>query len=449
MQELFFASIVLLSTISVLFACHLKIAKRFRANPLLFVIYSLLTTGIAQAIALMFSDQTLVIDTIEVAPHLKNTLTTSCLVSFNYLVFGVFIYYGIKLLAPTPVKKNPFTAINRNRYALATSIIFIVVIVSLFYFASFAGTSIMDLLLNPGKRLVAAESGPSEFQSNGPLRILTRLGMPLLLFTIGYIIYSTSKITLSVLILMVFLLCLALAPAISLSNRGAVAYAGTTVLLMLYSRRKVKLSHFVILGTFAFLVFSVMSSQRHSVDFLDDPLIGIKSFFYYGGGNSLFNNTMIYEYVKSDGSLQYGKSYIGALCFPIPRSIWPSKPLISLDEFNAYSVYGIPIGSGFQAIPAGMLGEAFLNFGILGAPFIVAVFGTFVAKLHCVIYGHHRQFLGFLLNTIVLPRFVAILIASGLGFAVMEACVVGVPILLIYFVCIRDRDHGPKPKPVS
>jgi oligosaccharide repeat unit polymerase len=86
--------------------------------------------------------------------------------------------------------------------------------------------------------------------------------------------------------------------------------------------------------------------------------------------------------VRAEGehmSPQYGTTYFTQLVNPIPRAIWPGKPvadagLIMARAYGAVDSKGEP----FMTISPGFLGEAYLNFGFLGVLIVPALAGVIV-----------------------------------------------------------------------
>lgn len=76
---------------------------------------------------------------------------------------------------------------------------------------------------------------------------------------------------------------------------------------------------------------------------------------------------------------QYGTTYFTQLVNPIPRAIWPGKPvadagLIMARAYGAVDSKGEP----FMTVSPGFLGEAYLNFGFLGVLIVPALAGCIV-----------------------------------------------------------------------
>jgi len=80
-----------------------------------------------------------------------------------------------------------------------------------------------------------------------------------------------------------------------------------------------------------------------------------------------------------DMPLQYGLTYFTQLVNPIPRAIWPGKPVGDAGLILARA-YGAVFKSGepSMTVAPGFVGEAYMNFGILGVIMIPAVAGAVV-----------------------------------------------------------------------
>lgn len=71
---------------------------------------------------------------------------------------------------------------------------------------------------------------------------------------------------------------------------------------------------------------------------------------------------------------QYGISYTSTATAPVPRNWWPAKPSLGLGPFVGENVYGLTR----TGVPPGLIGEAYLNFGIFGLIMVPLVFGFLV-----------------------------------------------------------------------
>lgn len=111
--------------------------------------------------------------------------------------------------------------------------------------------------------------------------------------------------------------------------------------------------------------------------------------------------------------LQWGLTYFTQLVNPIPRALWPGKPVADAGLIMA-SAYGAVNRSGEQTMTCspGFLGEAYLNFGFLGLLAIPAAAGIIVRAWDDLVPLVSRSLPAFL----VYAAGLATIIASGRSF---------------------------------
>jgi len=109
-------------------------------------------------------------------------------------------------------------------------------------------------------------------------------------------------------------------------------------------------------------------------------------------GNEMFRELLfISTKVPSVANYQYGYVYYVQLVNPIPRFLWPDKPTLDTGLLMA-SMYGEVDSSGeaFLTVSPGLIGEMYMNFGIIGIIGLSA-FGGWLVKgwdLIAQLYGH-------------------------------------------------------------
>ncbi|QZH74925.1 MAG: oligosaccharide repeat unit polymerase [Erythrobacter sp.] len=84
----------------------------------------------------------------------------------------------------------------------------------------------------------------------------------------------------------------------------------------------------------------------------------------------------IIDRLDTDSELFLGSTYATFLLAPIPRVMWEDKPNIRLGPFVAQDLFTT---GGLTGFPPGGIGELYLNFGWLGIPFGMALFGAFLS----------------------------------------------------------------------
>lgn len=83
-----------------------------------------------------------------------------------------------------------------------------------------------------------------------------------------------------------------------------------------------------------------------------------------------------------------GGRYFAEIVNPIPRSIWPGKPMVGIDYAIARGFGGSRGGAGvFASVSTGMIGQGCVNFGrffgVVAAALLFALWAGFLARLWC------------------------------------------------------------------
>ncbi|MDH4411085.1 MAG: hypothetical protein QE273_15830 [Verrucomicrobiales bacterium] len=83
-----------------------------------------------------------------------------------------------------------------------------------------------------------------------------------------------------------------------------------------------------------------------------------------------------------------GGRYFAEIVNPIPRSIWPGKPMVGIDYAIARGFGGSRGGAGvFASVSTGMIGQGCVNFGrffgVIAAALLFALWAGFLARLWC------------------------------------------------------------------
>ncbi len=93
--------------------------------------------------------------------------------------------------------------------------------------------------------------------------------------------------------------------------------------------------------------------------------------------NSAFLPTMALVPERVD--LLWGRTYVGAIAFFVPRAVWPGKPRGAGAHVAAMIFAGMSSADGYEGggVPPGPVAEAYWNFHIPGVIVIFALFGAF------------------------------------------------------------------------
>ncbi|WP_036829988.1 hypothetical protein, partial [Photobacterium sanctipauli] len=90
----------------------------------------------------------------------------------------------------------------------------------------------------------------------------------------------------------------------------------------------------------------------------------------------------IFHFLGDRSQLKYGETYINWLFAPIPRSIYPNKPQ-GVGKLNAVENYS----RDDTAIPPGVVGESYWNFGVFGVIIVGLFWGVFLK----ILWSYHQS----------------------------------------------------------
>jgi len=163
------------------------------------------------------------------------------------------------------------------------------------------------------------------------------------------------------------------------------------------------------------------------------PLLGSSNFLGVGKTAAIIDKVP-YSYDHT-----YGETYFLWLVAPIPRSLWPNKPVVRIGGVLGEAIFGIVGKSG---IPPGAIGEAYLNFGWLGIPLILFAIGV-ILKVFYNRYGRtaYRNMNGAIVYSSVIV-FVAYSAVSADFTAMMSNGLQRfIPLILVLYFITRKRKN--------
>jgi oligosaccharide repeat unit polymerase len=173
------------------------------------------------------------------------------------------------------------------------------------------------------------------------------------------------------------------------SSRTSIVYTVASLVIFSYYYKKISWK-----AIFAFALFSVAivstlgviradnSSNNSQYQTIADLILGT------GNGFDAVRTVAFIERVPERHNFLYGSSYVSLITSPIPRSLWPDKPNVSLGPWVKSELYGLPTQN--NGWPPGMVAEAYFNFGYVGIPLVMFLFGALLR----LIYASLRPYLG-------------------------------------------------------
>jgi len=147
-------------------------------------------------------------------------------------------------------------------------------------------------------------------------------------------------------------------------------------------------------------------------------------------GFEMFRELLFILRATNDGMpIQWGMTYYTQLVNPIPRALWPDKPVADAGLLMAQA-YGAVDGNGdaTMTVSPGFVGEAYLNFGLLGLMLVPAVAGVCVRSWDDMFPIVTRSLPTF----IVYAGGIAIILMSGRSFNASAFY----PLMCLYFLIV-------------
>lgn len=239
-------------------------------------------------------------------------------------------------------------------------ILFIILCVSLVLLFSFS-SSLID-------GISSYISRPSIVFNNPSFSFVTNLIVVNLSIISGILFIKRRKT-----IIAIILLCICIGWGFYISDKNPILIALLALPIYFYNNWIRKFSFFMILLIgITFFIFLIPAFSLYRADIsLKDIVDKYKDFSltkndYSGPMISLS------KFVNNKEPL-YGSTYAESFCLFIPRFIWPDRPDDPTVTFAKQEIsdYEPGLGLGYSA-----LGEAYLNFGILGPLFVYFIFGV-------------------------------------------------------------------------
>jgi len=189
-------------------------------------------------------------------------------------------------------------------------------------------------------------------------------------------------------------------PLIS-SSRLELAYLFIFITIFIhYYIRKIPTRTIVVLGVFLLATLTILGELRRTqgsyyggeVEFgahrIIEQTVGRAYFMDIG------KTSAIVAAFPKDLDYLHGESLLKIFIAPIPRSLWPDKPLLALNKFVEDEVLQRDTSSG---VPPGFVGEMYMNFGYFGVIVGNLLVGIFMSIIYSKISNNNRNVNGVML----------------------------------------------------
>lgn len=252
-------------------------------------------------------------------------------------------------------------------------------IISLIAIASFLQSSGGFSLSTLGsKRAVEiTDGGEVVYAAAGYTRLLASVTGSLLLMLLGYYLWRYPRLTWGVLFKLTLVFALSAVMPIVTSGRGAMMQLAIGLIFVISAYRQIKVRHLVTVAVIGLIVFSTMTTLRSIAQGASDgdshsanPIVKLAE---SGNGLAIASTTAVINGVPDRMPFQLGSTMTSWIFAPIPRSVWPAKPEISLGKRIKAEIYQLGVIK--TGRPASLMAEGYMNFGWIGFFGLSLLFG--------------------------------------------------------------------------
>ncbi|RLG37771.1 MAG: hypothetical protein DRN91_04545 [Candidatus Alkanophagales archaeon] len=309
------------------------------------------------------------------------------------------------------------------------------------------GFSFQDIANISRKRFVVLKGSEIGYTALGYLRWAASLSQVAFMLMMAYFVSSGKRWLSAMGLVTIAMFVIAAVFPFLTSARGPLIWLVLSSMIMWhYLRRPLSTNIVIIAAIMAVVVLSVMLNLRCR-GFLD---IG-EVFSLKGVVETLFGSRDFLDITTTahiiaaiqDGRLDYayGRTYFTWLYAPIPRTMWPEKPVVSIGWEIKRCVFGL---YGLGGIPPGSIGEAYWNFGYAGVV-VMWLLGAVIGW----VYRSLRDYVSQNKNIALIYVYIFLLWAfrafSNSSSAIVDALQTALPLILaLYFVTWRSKLSGVK-----
>lgn len=162
-----------------------------------------------------------------------------------------------------------------------------------------------------------------------------------------------------------------------------------------YEQKRIRMRHLV-LGIPVLLVLLTglnyfRNYGRHMFDMLSlETLLGSVVQTILAALDPFQTSVEIIQSVPEKLGFQYGLYYVYTLLAPIPRALWPSKPVVSIEWLITETIYGQNPLEGPTVTPT-LIGDLYLNFHVVGIVVGMFVWGLFWQAMYSYLLSNKKN----------------------------------------------------------
>lgn len=311
-------------------------------------------------------------------------------------------------------RQEPFVISKKHYYKMLGGMTLIAFILVALYLDAIHFFENLSTLGISAKRFIFIQN---ETTTLGHLRIGADILIGLVIIHSCYY-YLIDRRPLNALILASLIIAAITVPFIA-SVRGEIIYLLFSILIIRhYAFRKIRLSYILIALILSFLILGFMETLRQQslttehVEF--KPAQIVSTLIYTPHFIGVDKTSVIISQVPSEVGHLWGRSYLSIFKAPIPRTLWPEKPVVRVGRYVGQNIYERSNRSG---VPPGVIGEAYLNFGWIGIAAVLFVVGWLCkfAYNELIVNRHKKDVMRLGLYAIVAVSILDLMVADFTG----------------------------------
>ncbi len=257
------------------------------------------------------------------------------------------------------------------------------------------------------------------------------------------ILKSKNPTTFNYIVLAVLILCSSIVPIIQ-SARLELIYSFLIGLVIFhYSRKRISIPKIATMATVLLIAVALLGQIRNQ-NFNDGPGDGL-SFqsvvdrtlaraYFMGIGKT----AVIADKVPSEIDYLKGESLTYFLLAPIPRTMWPEKPVVRIGLFIGQEIFDKNNETG---VPPGFPAELYLNFGHIGVVLGMFIVGAAYAGLYVATIQRRNSPMSIVIYSVGTILFSFTLLTGDLTVFMSQIFRYGLMLLIIIWLV---RDRAPK-----
>ena len=228
---------------------------------------------------------------------------------------------------------------------------------------------------------VAADKG---FKQHGWLRTVSKLSSVAFLVLFAYWSTRAERLTFfqTAVLSAIFLLCCVF-PFYAATRIELVWLAFSAMGVMYYTNQQNLVFKFTMMGLVILVLFAAVTVMRSNSDFSDRIAQTGNHLLFNRNGPELAKTAHIINGLPGKLEYQYGKTIAVWLIAPIPRELYPDKPMIHFGPVIGRQIYGNHV----SGVPPGLIGEMYLNFHIAGIVFGCFLFGVIIRRAYDILFS--------------------------------------------------------------